>query len=67
MTDEEKKVDATDEATPEVATAIAETAPAETAPAPGAVPDVVWGTGRRKSAVARVRLKPGTGRVLVNG
>ncbi len=27
----------------------------------------VWGTGRRKSAVARVRVKPGTGKFLVNG
>ncbi|MBX5467712.1 MAG: 30S ribosomal protein S9 [Firmicutes bacterium] len=26
-----------------------------------------WGTGRRKNAVARVRLVPGTGRVLING
>lgn len=26
-----------------------------------------WGTGRRKNAVARVRILPGTGRVLVNG
>jgi small subunit ribosomal protein S9 len=26
----------------------------------------VWGTGRRKSAVARVRLKPGEGKFLVN-
>src|SRR4030042_1541902 len=26
----------------------------------------VWGTGRRKSAVARVRLKPGQGKLLVN-
>lgn len=25
-----------------------------------------WGTGRRKTAVARVRLKQGTGRVVVN-
>jgi small subunit ribosomal protein S9 len=25
-----------------------------------------WGTGRRKTAVARVRIKPGTGKVLVN-
>lgn len=25
-----------------------------------------WGTGRRKSAVARVRIKPGTGKFLVN-
>ncbi len=26
-----------------------------------------WGTGRRKNAIARVRLVPGTGRVLING
>ena len=27
---------------------------------------IYWGTGRRKNAVARVRLVPGTGKVLVN-
>ena len=27
---------------------------------------VYWGTGRRKNAVARVRLVPGTGKVLIN-
>ena len=27
----------------------------------------IWGTGRRKTAVARVRIKPGTGRFIVNG
>jgi small subunit ribosomal protein S9 len=26
----------------------------------------IWGTGRRKKAVARVRIRPGTGKVLVN-
>jgi small subunit ribosomal protein S9 len=26
-----------------------------------------WGTGRRKKAVARVRLKPGEGKLLING
>jgi len=26
----------------------------------------VWGTGRRKTAVARVRVAPGTGKILVN-
>ena len=26
-----------------------------------------WGTGRRKTAVARVRIRRGTGRILVNG
>ena len=28
---------------------------------------VYWGTGRRKSAVARVRLVPGEGKLTVNG
>ena len=27
----------------------------------------VWGTGRRKTSVARVRIKNGTGNFLVNG
>ena len=34
-----------------------------------ATPDVggfIWGTGRRKAAVARVRVKPGEGKFLVN-
>jgi len=30
-------------------------------------PSVIVATGKRKSAVARVRLRPGTGQVLVNG
>ena len=29
--------------------------------------DFVWGLGRRKSAVARVRIKPGSGAYHVNG
>jgi small subunit ribosomal protein S9 len=28
---------------------------------------VYWGTGRRKSAIARVRLVPGNGQIVVNG
>jgi small subunit ribosomal protein S9 len=28
---------------------------------------VYWGTGRRKSAIARVRLVPGSGKLIVNG
>jgi small subunit ribosomal protein S9 len=28
---------------------------------------VYWGTGRRKSAIARVRLVPGNGKITVNG
>jgi len=26
----------------------------------------VWGTGRRKSSIARVRIKPGSGKMLIN-
>ena len=26
----------------------------------------IWGTGRRKSAVARVRIRPGTGKISIN-
>lgn len=40
-----------------------ETAPVTT----GAGKDFVWGTGRRKTSVARVRLRPGTGICQVNG
>ena len=28
---------------------------------------IIWGTGRRKTAVARVRIREGTGQFLVNG
>ena len=28
--------------------------------------DMIWATGRRKCAVARVRIAPGTGKVVVN-
>ena len=28
---------------------------------------VYWGTGRRKSSIARVRLVPGNGQIKVNG
>ena len=31
-----------------------------------ATKNYVWGTGRRKSSVARVRLAPGTGQMVVN-
>ena len=29
--------------------------------------DYIWGTGRRKSAVARVRIRDGNGKIVVNG
>ena len=35
--------------------------------APTAKPSYIWGVGRRKSAVARVRVAPGTGKIEING
>src|SRR5918994_1401936 len=49
-------------------TAETTTTPA-TAPAaaePSGPKTFVWGVGRRKSAVARVRVAPGTGKILIN-
>lgn len=45
-----------------------ETAAAPQAPVPSSEPKggYWWGTGRRKSAVARVRVRPGEGRFLIN-
>jgi small subunit ribosomal protein S9 len=37
------------------------------APKPAGKPTYVWGVGRRKTAVARVRIAPGTGKIEVNG
>src|SRR5436305_5602307 len=41
--------------------------PAAESTEPKVKPTYVWGTGRRKSAVARVRVAPGTGKIEVNG
>ena len=35
-------------------------------PADGGLGQTLWATGRRKEAIARVRLMPGSGRILVN-
>ncbi|MEM1354942.1 MAG: 30S ribosomal protein S9 [Planctomycetota bacterium] len=56
----------------DLGTLTAEEAPAEqTRPlAEPAKPDAggyVWGTGRRKTSVARVRIKPGEGKFLIKG
>jgi small subunit ribosomal protein S9 len=37
------------------------------APTPKNPKDFIWGTGRRKTAVARVRIRPGNGSMMVNG
>jgi small subunit ribosomal protein S9 len=58
-------VDAPATATPQAPEAVEEVRPL----AEPAKPDkggFVWGTGRRKSSVARVRIKPGEGKFLVN-
>jgi small subunit ribosomal protein S9 len=54
------------------ATNAAETASTTTAAAPApAAPtgprSYIWGVGRRKSAVARVRVAPGSGKIEING
>src|ERR1051326_8693490 len=41
------------------------TAPETTEPKPR--PNYTWGVGRRKSAVARVRIAPGSGKIEING
>jgi small subunit ribosomal protein S9 len=43
------------------------TAPAAEAQAPQGKQTFIWGTGRRKTAVARVRVAAGTGKIQVNG
>jgi small subunit ribosomal protein S9 len=42
-------------------------APETESTAPKVKPTYIWGVGRRKSAVARVRVAPGTGQIQVNG
>ena len=39
----------------------------DTSEAPKAKPSYVWGVGRRKSACARVRIAPGSGKIEING
>ncbi|HET6429223.1 MAG TPA: 30S ribosomal protein S9 [Phycisphaerae bacterium] len=41
-------------------------APASTIPSGEGSKTFIWGMGRRKSAVARVRIRPGSGKILVN-
>ena len=44
-----------------------ETTPLIPAGAAPGKPRFVWGVGRRKSAVARVRIAPGSGKIEING
>jgi len=43
------------------------TAPVELPRNPVAKPSYIWGTGRRKTSVARVRIAPGSGKIEING
>src|SRR3954469_18158873 len=52
--------------TPEAPTETAAPAAAESNE-PKAKQTFIWGTGRRKTAVARVRVAAGTGKIQVNG
>ena len=59
---------------PAATQAVPATGTVEQAPAPSFVASdppqgkhYFWGTGRRKSSVARVRIRPGSGKFLVNG
>jgi len=46
---------------------MAEQETATISPPAGAKVSYVWGTGRRKTAVARVRIAPGNGKIEING
>src|SRR4051794_22968823 len=50
-----------------MAEATAATATTETSAAPGGKRTFTWGVGRRKSACARVRIAPGSGKIEING
>ena len=75
MTDAENQVNETPDA-PEASTEPAPTAAVEMpttaeaateeTPSPPPAGSVFWGTGRRKTAVARVRLVPGDGTIKIN-
>jgi len=39
----------------------------QTVSGPEVKPSFIWGVGRRKSSVARVRIAPGTGKIQLNG
>ncbi len=52
--------------TPEASPKSPEPSPTRTAPPLPADAHYVWGTGRRKASIARVRIKPGSGNFLIN-
>ena len=55
------------EETQQDATTATAPAPAPESTEPKVKPTYIWGVGRRKSAVARVRIAPGSGKIEING
>ncbi len=53
-------------ATPDAPVATAEQPSPRTAPPPPEGQHYFWGTGRRKKSIARVRIRPGSGKIIVN-
>ena len=54
---------------PGAAVAVVEAPKAAEVPTRRTTPDkggFIWGTGRRKSSIARVRIKPGSGKLIIN-
>ena len=51
---------------PVVSAPVIQPAPRPAAPGKKIPNPYIWGTGRRKTAVARVRIKPGDGKFVVN-
>lgn len=70
MTEETTPTPATPHTPPPTAASIMSgeptAAPSHAAAPPRAAHQPIWGTGRRKTAVARVRLVPGTGEIRIN-
>lgn len=73
MTDEAANAPETTPPAPEPAPPAPEAPASAEAPIPVPLPTAtgggktyIWGTGRRKRAVARVRIRPGSGKILVN-
>ena len=57
----------TETLTPPTTAAAPTTEPAPQPTGPQGKQTFTWGTGRRKSAVARVRIAPGSGKIEING
>jgi len=64
--DEQKATKAPEAEAPNAEATEALPAPVHAAPEPPADKHYWWGTGRRKTSVARVRIRPGSGKITIN-